>query len=203
MDDFPEQLTEVASYFRGDAAVLAVPAVGNAPAMWLLGSSGYSAQVAGMLGIPFAFAHHFSSENTLPALELYRKNFRPSATLDQPYAMIAAAVLCADTDEEALRLAMPSALSFLNLRLGRPGLMPSLEETEAHDWTEAERAFVDDRLAQQIIGSPETARKGIEELVDRTGVDELMITTQTHATEDRIRSYELVADAVGLAPLAG
>jgi alkanesulfonate monooxygenase SsuD/methylene tetrahydromethanopterin reductase-like flavin-dependent oxidoreductase (luciferase family) len=116
--------------------------------------------------------------------------------------MIAANVLCAETDEEAMRLSMPGALSFLNLRLGRPGLMPSLAETEAHQWTEAERAFVDDRLSQQIIGSPETARKGIEELVDRTGVDELMITTQTHSPDDRIRSYELVADAMGVAPLS-
>jgi luciferase family oxidoreductase group 1 len=202
VDDFPEQLTELSAYFRGDAPVLAVPATGNAPAMWLLGSSGYSAQVAGMLGIPFAFAHHFSSENTLPALDLYRRTFRPSPTLDEPYSMIAANVLCAETDEEAMRLSMPGAMSFLNLRLGRPGLMPSLAETEAHQWTEAERAFVDDRLSQQIIGSPETTRKGIEELLDRTGVDELMITTQTHSPDDRIRSYELVADAMGVAPLS-
>ena len=78
-----------------DAGVLAVPAVGNAPTMWLLGSSGYSAKVAGMLGLPFAFAHHFSAANTLPALELYREHFRPSALLAQPYSMIAAAVTCA------------------------------------------------------------------------------------------------------------
>ncbi len=97
-DDFPEQLTELMAYFHGDGPVLAVPAVGHRPAIWLLGSSGYSAQVAGLLGLPFAFAHHFSGHNTMAALALYRETFRPSAVLAQPYSMIAAAVLAADTD---------------------------------------------------------------------------------------------------------
>ena len=133
--------------------------------MWLLGSSGYSAQLAGLMGLPFAFAHHFSSENTLPALELYRRMFRPSEVLDAPYALIAAAVLCAPDDAEAQRLALPSALQFLQLRLGRPGPVPTPEEAAAYPYTAEERGFVEDRLAGQVIGSPETVRAG----VTRTG----------------------------------
>lgn len=197
-DDFPDQLVELASYFRGDAEVLAVPATGNAPSLWLLGSSGYSAKVAGMLGLPFAFAHHFSSHNTLPALELYREHFRPSATLSEPYSLVAAAVFCAPTDEEARALALPSALQFLHLRLGDPRPLPGPDEVAAFEWTDSARAFVEQRQADQIIGSPQTVRAGVEELVARTGVDELMVTTATHRGEDRLRSYELLADAVGM-----
>ena len=195
-DEFPEQLTELISYFHGDGPVVAVPAEGNEPAVWLLGSSGYSAQVAGLLGLPFAFAHHFSAENTLPALALYRERFRPSAVLEQPYAMIAASVLTAETDEEARRLAMPSALQFLRLRQGRPGLVPTPEEAAAYPFTAEEREFVADRLAGQVIGSPDTVRDGVHELVERTGVDELMVVTSTHDGADRLRSYELLARAV-------
>ncbi|MBW0106344.1 LLM class flavin-dependent oxidoreductase [Pseudonocardia sp. KRD-291] len=199
-DDFPDQLVELASYFRGDADVLAVPAAGNAPSMWLLGSSGYSAQVAGSLGLPFAFAHHFSAENTLPALKLYRESFRPSARLAEPYSMIAASVFCAGTDEAAQELAMPAALQFLRLRLGRPGPVPSPEEVAAFEWTDQFRQFVEQRQADQIIGSPETVRRGVAELVDSTGVDELMVTTSTFEGDDRLRSYELLAEAVGTTP---
>ena len=131
-DDFPDQLMDLLGFFTGRwpenhpfAQITAVPGRGNLPAMWLLGSSGYSAQVAGLLGLPFAFAHHFSAANTLPALALYRKHFRPSDVLDRPYAMVAAAVVCAETDERARFLAGSVALSFLRLRSGRPGPMPS------------------------------------------------------------------------------
>ena len=201
-DDFPQQLTELAAYFRGEGPVRAVPAEGRQPAMWLLGSSGYSAQVAGLLGLPFAFAHHFSGENTLPALALYREVFRPSPVLDEPYAMIAASVLVADTDEDARRLAMPSALQFLRLRQGDPGLVPTVEEALTHPYSPAERAFVEDRLAGQVVGSPETVREGVRELVERTGVDELMVVTGTHGGADRLRSYELLAAAVATAGAA-
>jgi luciferase family oxidoreductase group 1 len=195
-DDFPEQLTELAAYFRGEGPVLAVPAEGQRPALWLLGSSGYSAQVAALLGLPFAFAHHFSSENTLPALALYREKFRPSAVLDKPYTMIGASVLVADSDEDARRLALPSLLQFLRLRQGRPGVVPTPEEAAAHEFTEHERLFVEDRLESQIVGSPDTARDRVQELLDRTGVDELMVVTNTHDGADRLRSYELLTKAL-------
>jgi luciferase family oxidoreductase group 1 len=198
-DDFPEQLGELLSYFRGEGPVVAVPAQGQHPAVWLLGSSGYSAQVAGLLGLPFAFAHHFSSENTLPALDLYRRTFRPSDVLDEPYALIAASVLAAPDDDEARRLALPSALQFLQLRLGRPGLVPTPEDAAAYPYSPEERRFVAERLAGQVIGSPEVVRAGVTDLVERTGVDELMVVTSTHDGADRLRSYERLAAA--LAPV--
>ena len=148
-DDFPEQLTELMAYFHGDGPVLAVPAAGQHPALWLLGSSGYSAQVAGLLGLPFAFAHHFSGENTDAALALYRQTFRPSAVLAEPYAMICAAVLAAETDAEARRLARSSALQFLQLRIGTPGLVPTPEEAAAYPYSDQER-----RLRRAPLGGP-------------------------------------------------
>jgi len=201
-DDFPRQLTELLGFFTGQwpaghpyATVHAVPGEGDGPDMWLLGSSGYSAQVAGTLGLPFAFAHHFMPANTLPALELYRKSFRPSESLEKPYAMIAAGVICADTDERARFLAGASALSFLRLRTGRPGRMPSPEEAAAYPYSDVERAFIEDRQSTQHIGSADTVIAGLTDLIKRTEVDELMITTQTHDPADRLRSFELVAAA--------
>ena len=199
-DDFPDQLMDLLGFFTGRwpeghpfAQITAVPGRGNQPDMWLLGSSGYSAQVAGLLGLPFAFAHHFSAVNTLPALALYRQHFRPSEALERPYAMVAAAVICAETDERARFLAGSGALSFMRLRAGRPGPMPSPEEAAAHPYTELERAFVEDRLASQIIGSPETVQRGIAELVHASRADELMITTMVFDPADRLSSFERVA----------
>ncbi|MCE7009739.1 LLM class flavin-dependent oxidoreductase [Kibdelosporangium philippinense] len=194
-DDFPEQLGELISYFSGDSeGIAAVPAAGNKPPIWLLGSSGYSAQLSGMLGMPFAFAHHFSAQNTLPALALYRQNFRPSAVLEKPYAMVAAGVICAETDEQAQYLAGPGALSFLRLRSGRPGLIATPEEAAAYPYSDVERLIIEDRQSNQIIGSPETVQRGIEKLLTETEADELMITTMVHSPADRVRSYELIAD---------
>ncbi len=204
VDDFPEQLTELANYFTGRDAqgVTAVPALGNQPAIWLLGSSGYSAQVAGYLGLPFAFAHHFSSENTLPALALYRERFRPSAVLAEPYALIAANVVCGEDDETAHRLAAPAALQFLQLRKGKPGRLPSPEETDEYPYSDLDRLFIAERLDSQVIGGPDTVRERLAELVGSTGVQELMITTNVYRHADRVRSYERVAELVGLRPAA-
>jgi luciferase family oxidoreductase group 1 len=202
-DDFPRQLTDLISFFSGEwpaghplATVRAVPGQGDAPAMWLLGSSGYSAQVAGVLGLPFAFAHHFMPANTLPALALYRDSFRPSATLDRPYAMVAAGVICADTDERARWLAGPSALSFLRLRQGRPGTMPSPEEAAEYSYTALDRELIASRRGAQYIGDPETVRAGLAGLLEQTQADELMITTMVFDPADRLRSFELVAGKV-------
>jgi len=194
VEDFPEQLSELRGYFAGSKPIIATPAVGNGPPLWLLGSSGYSAQVAGILGLPFAFAHHFSAANTLPALELYRSTFRPSEHLAKPYAMIGAAIVAAKTDEHAQWLAAPAGLSFLRLRTGRPGPFPTPEEAASYPYTEAELAFIADRRSSQIIGSPDTVRSEVEELLAATAADELMVTTMVHDQEDRLRSYELVAD---------
>ena len=200
-DDFPQELLALSSFFDGQwadghpwAGLRAVPALGNGPALWLLGSSGYSAQLAGLLGLPFAFAHHFAPQGTLAAFELYRSTFRPSAVLAEPYAMVCASVVLADTDERAHELAQPGGLAFLALRSGRPGLLPSEQQAQDYPYTPQERAFVDERIAQQAVGGPATVQRRLDELVAATGVDELMITTMVHDPADRLRSFRLLAD---------
>jgi luciferase family oxidoreductase group 1 len=198
-DDFPQQLGELIGYFRADPAaagrggLAAVPAAGNEPATWLLGSSLYSARLAGLLGLPFAFAHHISAENTVPALRMYRSSFEPSNVLDRPYAMIAASVLCADDDERARWLAGSAVLLFVKLRQGRPGPLPSPEEAADYPYNDLEQMIVDDRLSGQILGSPKTVRRGIEDLLAETEADELMVTTMTYDPADRVRSYQLIS----------
>src|SRR6201999_474312 len=176
-DEFPRQLTDLLGFFTGQwpenhpyRTVHAIPGEGDGPDLWLLGSSGYSAQVAGALGIPFAFAHHFMPQNTLPALDLYRKSFRPSAELERPYSMIAAGVICADTDERARFLAGASALSFLKLRTGRPGKVPTPQEAADYPYSDLERAFIEDRQSTQYIGAPATVIDGLTHLVKQAGV---------------------------------
>ena len=195
-ENFPQQLAELMDYFEPDEtrAVNAFPAVGHKPPFWLLGSSGFSAQLAGALGLPFAFAHHFSAQNTLPAARLYRQSFKPSATLDKPYLMLGVGVICAETDERARWLAGPSGLTFLSLRRGRPIPLPTPEEAAEYPYTDLDRQFLAERFGSNIIGSPETVRKEMEKLLADTDADELMLTTMVHGLPDRIRSYELVAD---------
>jgi luciferase family oxidoreductase group 1 len=194
-DDFPDQLMELVAYFEGRVeGIHAVPGEGSKPAIWLLGSSGFSAQVAGMLGLPFAFAHHFSPRNTLPAIELYRSRFSPSETLAEPYLMICTGVVCAPTDEEAQFLFGSNRLSIRNLRLGAPGRLPSPEEAARVTLSHAEAAVVDDHTAGYIVGGPDAVRSGIEQLLAETAANELMISTSTFRHPERLRSYELVAE---------
>ncbi|MER6994821.1 LLM class flavin-dependent oxidoreductase [Streptomyces sp. NPDC000410] len=208
-DDFPQQLAELTRFLDDDfpdghpyARIHAVPGPvqGSAarPPVWLLGSSGFSARLAGMLGLPFAFAHHFSARNTIPALDLYRDSFRPSQLLDAPYALIGVSALAGDDAREARRQVMTGALSMLRLRSGRPGLIPTPEEAEAYAFTSMEREFVDSWLANVIHGTPDEVRTGLDDLQKRTGADELMITANGHGGRTRLRSYELIADAYGL-----
>ena len=181
--------------------ITAVPAGGYRPAVWLLGSSGYSAQVAGALGLPFSFAHHFASHNTVAALELYRNSFRPSPELARPYAMIGVPVICADTTEHARWLSGSSALSFVRLRQGRPTQLPTPEEAAEYVFTPSERELVRTWTGPLIRGNPEAVTAELEALAQRTGADELMITTMVHGRHDRLRSYELLADAWAAAPV--
>ncbi|MFJ7059102.1 LLM class flavin-dependent oxidoreductase [Streptomyces griseobrunneus] len=215
-DDFPQQLSELIRFLDDDfpdghpyARIHAVPGPVQAtapggvqsahrPPVWLLGSSGFSARLAGTLGLPFAFAHHFSAQNTIPALDLYRSSFRPSAVLDAPYALIGVSALAADDEREARREVLTGALSMVRLRTGRPGLIPSPEEAAAYDFSPMEREFVDGWLANVIHGTPDEVRTGLDDLAKRTGADELMITANAHGGDARLRSYELIADAYGL-----
>jgi luciferase family oxidoreductase group 1 len=214
-DDFPRQLAELTRFLDDDfpeghpyARIHAIPGPvqGSAeggvqsphrPSVWLLGSSGFSAQLAGALGLPFSFAHHFSAANTVPALALYRESFRPSEVLDRPYASIGVSALAAEDPEQARRQVLAGALSMLRLRTGRPGLVPTPEEAADYEFRPMEREFVDSWLANVIYGDPESVRRGLDELVARTGADELVITANAHTPAARLRSYELVADAYG------
>ncbi|MEV6791582.1 LLM class flavin-dependent oxidoreductase [Streptomyces sp. NPDC051320] len=208
-DEFPQQLAELTRFLDDDfpdghpyARIHAVPGPVQGPAgrppIWLLGSSGFSARLAGTLGLPFAFAHHFSAQNTIPALDLYRESFRPSAVLDTPYALIGVAALAADEEREARRQVLTGALSMVRLRTGRPGLVPTPEEAEAYEFSQMEREFVDGWLNNIIMGTADEVRSGLDDLQKRTGADELMITANAHGGDARLRSYELIADAYGL-----
>ncbi|GHF99812.1 LLM class flavin-dependent oxidoreductase [Streptomyces filamentosus] len=210
-DDFPEQLSELTRFLDDSfpdghpyARIHAVPGPVQGPKgrppVWLLGSSGFSARLAGLLGLPFAFAHHFSARNTIPALDLYRQSFRPSEVLSEPYALIGVAALAADEDAEARRQVLTGAVSMLRLRTGRPGLVPTPEEAEAAErgFSPAEREFVGDWLGNIVHGTPDEVRTGLDGLQKRTGADELMITANAHGGGARLRSYELIADAYGL-----
>lgn len=196
-DDFPGLLTELKFFFGKPVAgqkVQAVPGGGLNVPIWLLGSSGFSAQLAGQLGMPFSFAAHFSPENTLPALELYRRNFRPSENLEKPYVMVALNVFAAETNEEAQRLATSQHQSFLNLIRGTPGkIQPPVDDMNVI-WTPQEKAMVDARLGGSVIGDRETVKDGLEKFVEQTDADELMINGMFYDHSDRLKSYEIVAD---------
>lgn len=203
-DDFPEQLRDLVSFLNDDfpadhpyVDIQAIPQAA-APPVWLLGSSGFSAQLAGQLGLPFAFAHHFSAQNTVPALQLYQESFQPSSVLDAPYSLIGVQTIAADTDAEALYQARPIALSMLRLRQGNPGRMPTPQEAAEYPYSAMEQSFVDSWLADAVYGSPETVRAGLDELRERTGVDELMLTANIADRWTKLRSYELVARAYGM-----
>lgn len=215
-EDFPQQLMELTRFLDDDfpdghpyARIHAVPGPVQAtaeggvqsparPPIWLLGSSGFSARLAGVLGLPFAFAHHFSAQNTVPALELYRDSFKPSTVLDAPYALIGVAALAADDEREARRQVLTGALSMLRLRSGRPGLVPTPEEAEAYAFSPMEREFVDNWLVNIVHGTADEVRSGLDDLVKRTGADELMITANAHSGDARLRSYGLIADEYGM-----
>ena len=206
VEDFPQALGELMGFFDESfypeghpyREITAVPGQGMRPEIWLLGSSDYSAQAAGVLGLPFSFAHHFSPRNTVPAMQIYRESFRPSKWLDEPHSMVAAAAICAPDDDEARYLAGPARLSFARLRQGRPSRFPTPEDAANHKFSAQEDAAVKTVSGSAVIGGPDKVREGLLELVERTGADELMLTTMVHSQADRLRSYELIADAMRL-----
>ena len=205
-EHFPEDVVELINYLvdsdgpTGHPAP--VPGRGYLPQMWLLGSSTFSAQLAGMLGLPFSFAFHFAPALVDEAVALYRSNFRPTGLLGEPYVMVAASVLCADTDEEARWLAGPSALTVLQLRTGNLSPVVTPEEAAAYPFTDQERAVVHAATADHIVGDPVAVQARLAALVERTGADELMLSTRAHSLATRARSLTLVAEQWGLVPAA-
>lgn len=193
--DFPELLAELRGYLapaspiRG--TIRAIPGEGLDIPIWLLGSSDFSARLAGQLGLPFAFASHFSPEYTLPALALYRSEFRPSKKLDKPYVMVGVNVITADDDETAQWLATSQQQQFLSLVRGRPSrLRPPVKEL---DWNAEERAAFEEQFRHTIAGSPETVKQRLERFLDETQADEMIINTTVYDHQARLRSLEMTA----------
>jgi luciferase family oxidoreductase group 1 len=195
-ESFPQDVMELQAWFQPatpQQAIRAVPGAGLRVPLWLLGSSLFSAQLAAALGLPFAFASHFAPDQMMHALQLYRSQFKPSESLERPYAMLGINVFAADTDKEAQRLATSIQQAFVNLHRGTPGpLQPPVDSMEGR-WTETERAFMEHMLSCTVIGSPATVRRGLEEFLARTGADELMVTGQIFDHAARLRSFEITS----------
>lgn len=205
VDDFPNQVLELMAWFGTipplengiGSRVTAVPGLGDAPEMWLLGSSDFSARLAGMMGLPFAFAHHFAGgPNTRVAFEVYRRNFTPSVVLQEPHAMVAISATVGDDAADANRLALPNALQFVKMRTGaRPGRLATLEQAEAHPWTEAELEWVAQRHSMQAVGDAEHVRARIRDLAEATGAHEVIVAPQGPDAASRIRTLEEIVGA--------
>jgi luciferase family oxidoreductase group 1 len=205
-DDFPALLDELRAYLgpeRPGQVVRAIPGQGSNVPITLLGSSGFSAQLAGMRGLPFAFAAHFAPEHLYAAAALYRKEFRPSEVLRKPYFMVAVQVIAAETDAAARRLFTTPQQRFLRLIRNQPvELLPPVDSIELI-WQDWERAAVENRLGAAIVGSDATVKVGLEKLVADTGADEVIVVTDTYEHVDRIESYRRVAGvavAIGVKP---
>lgn len=200
--EFPELLTELQSFFQPTSdpikmPVRAIPGEGLNIPIWLLGSSGFSAQLAGQLGLPFAFASHFSPDYTLPALELYRSSFQSSEVLDKPYAMVGVNVIAAETDEKAKWLATSAQQQFLNLIRGQPTPLKPPVENMDEIWTQQERAAVDQQLRSSIVGSPTVVKERLQEFLDATQADEMIVNSQIFDHNARVRSFEIIAELRG------
>lgn len=195
-EDFPALLEELRMYLGPDKPgqpVRAIPGQGSNVPITLLGSSGYSAQLAAMLGLPFAFAAHFAPDYLYTAAQLYRQRFQPSATLERPHLMVGVPIIAAETDAEARRLFTTPQQRFLQLIRNRAvELLPPVDSMEPL-WQEWERATVESKLGAAIVGSNATVRAGMQKLVEDTGADELIVITDTYRPEDRMESYQRVA----------
>ena len=196
-DEFPALLEELRTYLgppKPGQAVKAIPGQGSNVPITLLGSSGFSAQLAAGLGLPFAFAAHFAPDYLHAAARLYRERFRPNDVLRRPYLMVAVQVIAAETDAVARRLFTTPQQRFLRLIRNQPvELLPPVDSMEAL-WDDLEQAAVENKLSAAIVGSTATVRTGMEKLVAETGADELMVVTDTFEHADRLRSYERVAE---------
>jgi luciferase family oxidoreductase group 1 len=196
-DDFPALLEELRTYLgpeKPGQMVKALPGQGSNVPITLLGSSGFSAQLAGMLGLPFAFAAHFAPEYMHAAAQLYRERFRPSDVLQGPYLMVAVQVIASETDAVARRLFTTPLQRFLRLIRNQPvELLPPVDSMEPL-WRDSERAAVESKLGAAIVGSNATVKAGLEKLVIEAGADEVIIVTDTFEHADRLQSYHRVAD---------
>jgi luciferase family oxidoreductase group 1 len=196
-DDFPRDVMELMEYFRPaepGQPLQAVPGGGEQVEVWILGSSTYGAQLAAMLGLPFAFASHFAPDMLMEAIAIYRERFRPSERLARPHAMLGYGVFAAETEEEARLLFTSQQQSFVNLRSGRPGKLPPPSPGYPERLDPRWRAALDHSLSCAAVGGPEAVRQGLADFAARTGADELMVTSSIHDHEARKRSYAITAE---------
>ena len=195
-EDFPQDVQQLRAFLEPASPgqrVHAVPGEGLRVPIWLLGSSGFSARLAARLGLPFAFASHFAPDHLLPALDVYRRDFTPSESLERPYAMAALNVVAADTDAEARRWFTSVQQQFVNLRRGRPSQLPPPVDTLEGHWSASERATVEHTLRYAVVGAPDAVRSGVEAFLRQTNVDELLVTAHIYDQSARLRSFEIVS----------
>jgi luciferase family oxidoreductase group 1 len=195
-EQFPQDVVELRAYFeevQPGQQIRAVPGAGLKVPLWILGSSLYGAQVAAMLGLPYAFASHFAPDALMPALEVYRRHFKPSAQLDAPYVMVAANIIAADSDAEARRLFTSLQQSFVKLRRGTPGKLAAPID-DINTWAApVELAGLSHSLVYSFVGAAETVGRGVESFLQMTQADELIVSGHIFDHAARLHSYELAA----------
>jgi len=200
-ENFPQDVLELMAFLAPAAPgqrIQAVPAAGTEVPLWILGSSHFGAMLAAELGLPYAFASHFAPDHLIPALQIYRERFKPSEQLDRAYAMVGVNIIAAESDDEARRLATTQQMSFTNIFRGARGLsQPPIDDIETY-WTPIEKAQARRMLARSIVGSLETVREGMSALVEETQADELIVVSDVYEHAERLRSFELIAEAAGL-----
>ncbi|MBL0402769.1 LLM class flavin-dependent oxidoreductase [Microvirga aerilata] len=196
-DTFPQDVLELQALLgpvQPDQAIQAVPGTDSDVPIWILGSSLFGAQLAAMLGLPYAFASHFAPGALMQALQVYRERFQPSAQLDRPYAMVGVNVIAADTDREARHLFTSPQQSFTNLFRGTRGkLQPPIDDIESY-WSPHEKAQAMNMLSCSFVGSPDTVREGLKGFIAETGADEVMVASAIYDHGKRLRSYEILAE---------
>lgn len=194
-EEFPQAVLELQDYFAKESQqpVLAVPGYGLEVPIWILGSSLFGAQLAATLGLPYAFASHFAPAMMMRAIEVYRDQFQPSAYLDKPYVMLGFNVFAADTDEEAVFLASSAQQSHVNLRMGKPGQLPPPVKDYYQNAHPQVKALIDSIYSCSAIGSPESVKQQIHDFIEKTNVDELIITSAIFDHAARLHSYEIAA----------
>jgi luciferase family oxidoreductase group 1 len=195
-EQFPQDVQELQAYFAPaieGQQLIAVPGEGLEVPLWILGSSLYGAQVAALLGLPYAFASHFAPDEMMRALEVYRANFAPSAQLDKPHAMLTVNVFAADSDAQARHHFSSLQQAFLNLRRGRPGQVPPPIDDIEKFWSASERAGVEHALSCSFVGAADTVERGLREFLTRTKPDELMVAGHFFDHGARLRSLEITA----------
>ena len=195
--EFPQDVVELQSYFRvaePHQAVRAVPGAGLQVPIWLLGSSLFSAQLAALLGLPYAFASHFAPDQLMDALHVYRTGFRPSAQLDRPYAMVGINAVAADTDDEARLLFTSQQMQSIDMMRGKRNPMaPPIDDIDKY-WNALERSAVEHKLKYSFVGSKATVGHGLANLIDQTDADEIMTTVRIFDPHACLRSLEILAD---------